>query len=55
LTLCNVIAAMMAQKNDLHIVFGGKNEETSSRENSTPPTGAPKPTLMPVMSQISAN
>ena len=24
--------------------FGGKYDETSSRENSTPPTGAPKPT-----------
>lgn len=39
--------AIRAQKNDLHRVFNGKQQLTSSKLNNTPPIGAPKATDTP--------
>mmetsp|Transcript_13402 Transcript_13402/g.32760 ORF Transcript_13402/g.32760 Transcript_13402/m.32760 type:complete len:321 (+) Transcript_13402:5-967(+) len=44
---CSDIAATMAQKKARNIVLGGKYEDTSSIEKSTPPIGAPNATATP--------
>jgi len=42
-----VAVATMAAQNERQRTLGGKNVETSSRENRTPPMGAPKATATP--------
>ena len=44
LIFCSVMAAMIAQNIERHIVLGGKYAEASSSVNSTPPIGAPNAT-----------